>query len=285
MASNIKITLEIEGKSYVLPILPPSIEVSSPSGNESADVIKLGEITIPKKRRLRTLTIDSFLPFSSTAFPFCMTRDSFMYPKEYITAFDKAQTEGTPARLTVEGCGLNAFYVTIEDFSYTFGRDRNIEYSLSLKEFRPYGQRGKTMEVYSDVFNEDESVEMTTNYGGIRQPGDYAIGDRVIVNGAYWASQTGLKPPISGLTNFATEPLTPALYELWRNRKQLDGNVLSGQRCIIIDKEMDKTKTYDLPIMGDVDVPIPIPFRYHVADLDTRKAIGWVSGTQMERID
>lgn len=285
MASNIKITLETNGKSYVLPILPPSVEISSPSGNESADVIKLGEITIPKKRRLRTLTIDSFFPFSSTAFPFCITRDDFMFPKSYISAFDRAQTDGTPAILTIEGCGISSFYVTIEDFTYSFGRDDNVEYSLSLKEFRPYGQRYKTLDVYSDVFNDDDSAELVSYIGTIRQPNGFAIGDRVVVSGSYWASPTGLKPPVSGLENFASEPLTPELYEIWRNRKQQDFNVLNAQRCIIIDKETEKTKTYDLPIIGDANVPIPIQYRYHIANLDDHKSIGWVAEAQMTRIE
>lgn len=284
MASNVKITFEFDGKKYVLPVLPPSIQITSPSGNESAEVIKLGEITIMKTRKLRTMTIESFFPVSAQAFPFCSTKEDFKRPAEYLKAFTNAQENKIPARFTVEGVGLNAFWVTVEEFSYTFGRDENVEYSLSLKEYKPYGQTSKTMEQYNDIFDDSTEQVSSDSDGEKREPEDYAIGDHVFVSGAYFKTPTGMYPPSTGLANFATEPLTSALYEFWHNRKNIPTESLHGQRCIIIDRETSKTNHYDIPIAGEIDIPKPTPFPYHVADLDSRESYGWVAEYQMKRI-
>lgn len=282
MASKIRIKIEIDGQKYILPILPPSIQISYPSGNEAANVVKLGEITILKSRRLKTFTIESFFPRRANDYPFCVTRDKFMQPERYISAFERAQNDKLPCIITMEGTGLSAFWATIEDFSITIGRNDDLEYSVSFKEFRPYGQRAKTMQI--EATGADGKVLTWDRQGGQRQPAAFAVGDMVIVNGAYWATSTGLYPPTESPIGFGAEPLTSALREVWRNRKVSDGNTLTDQRCVIERVESERARTYDLPALGPVDIPQPIKFRFCVADLSTGSTLGWVSETQMTRI-
>lgn len=282
MASNIRITLEIDGKKYVLPILPPSIQITYPSGNETANVVKLGEITIMKRRRLKLFSIESFFPRRANDYPFCVTRDKFMTPERYIETFERAQNDKLPCIVSIEGSGISSFWATIEDFSLTIGRDDNINYTLSIKEYRPYGQRAKSMQIEA----EGAGGKMLTwdKQGAQRQPSGYAVGDMVTVSGTYWATSTGVYPPIESPAGFADEPLTSALKEAWRNRKSLSGNTLTDRRCIIIDLETDRTKTFNLPAIGEVGVPRPTLFRYCIADLNSGQTLGWVSEQQMMRI-
>ena len=283
MASRIRITIEIDNTKYILPVLPPSLQITYPSGNETAEVIKLGEITIQKTRKLKTTTIDSFLPRRANDYPFCITRDKFMVPEKYISAFERAQNEKIPCIVTIEASGLPAFWATIEDFSITIDRNDDIGYSLNIKEYRPYGQRAKTMQINTNTLFAG-TVMSWDKQGSKRQPKAFAPGDIVLVNGAYWATPTGLYPPAEGLLNFGAEPLTAPLRELWRNRKNQSGNKLSEQRCIIVDIEADRTMTPDLPVIGQVGFPLPIPFRYAVADATDGKMYGWVAEKQMTRV-
>lgn len=283
MAGNVDIILEFDGEQYMLPILPAQLQIQTQSGNESAETIALGEVTILKMRKLRALTIESFFP-SHPNYPFCRTRDAFKKPVEYLRVIERAQTELIPARLTITNCGLSSFWVSVEDFRFTKAQDDNVAYSLSLKEYRPYGQRAKTMEQTPDLFGlEETETVLTESVGQVREPTDFAIGDRVIVYGLYYSSSDGAPALLECADDFMHQPFSTALAAAWKARKGL-GNVpiLNARRCIIIDKELNKTKHYEVPLL--VEVVTPAPYCYHIATLDTREALGWVAGIQMKRL-
>lgn len=284
MAGNIDIYLEFEGEMYQLPVLPAQLHIQSASGNESAETIALGEVTILKMRKLRALTIESFFPAHS-GYPFCRTRENFKKPQAYLRIIEKAQTELIPARLTITNTGLSTFWVSVEDFRHTMAQDDSIAYSLSLKEYRPYGQRAKTMEQNPSLFDETSESVLTESFGQVREPTDYAVGDRMIVSGIYYSSPDGALALLDSPVDFMQQPYTSAAAALWKARKDIGNvSVLNGQRCIIIDRDMGKITHYDAPIVGDVDVPVAAPYCYHIADLETRKAIGWVAKYQMQRL-
>jgi hypothetical protein len=282
----VDIYFDIDNERFQMPILPPSVEVLSPSGNEPSETIALGEITILRDRKLRSLRIDSFFPATERSYPFIRTKDAFILPTQYMAAFERAKSEQIPARLTITGVGLSSFWVSIEDFTTVYGRTRDIDYSLIIKEYRPFGQRAKTLEKNSSLF---ESIQTETTYaesfGQIREPSDYAVGDRVIVTGRYWSSPDGALPLLVAPANFMLGRYSEVQAAIYAQRQGLlNAPDLNRQRCIIIDREMDRIKRYDLPIAGDTDFAIPTSYRYHVANLETRESIGWVESRQMERL-
>lgn len=288
MASNIDIYLDTtNGRQYRLPILPEEIQVSSNSGNESVQTIALGEITILKRAQLKSLTIDSFFP-GHDCYPFARCRGGdFKKPDEYISGFYEIQKDAEPVKLTITNINLQSFWVSIEEFVTTHGRMDDVKYTLTLKEYRPYGQTVKMLEKVDPLYEFDvEDDELSEGTGQTRQPAEYAIGDRVIVNGKYYANACGDVPILSFPTDFLMKPYSSALASIWAARKDL-GYVepLNGQRCIIVDRETQKYKTYDVPVMGDVHIPSELnSYPYCVADLETRQTIGWVAAEQMERI-
>ena len=284
MAGNIDIYIEFDGEKYQLPVLPAEVQIQSASGNESAATIALGEVTILKMRKLRSLTIESFFP-AHPNYPFCRTRENFKKPSAYLRIIEKAQTELIPARLTITNTGLSTFWVSVEDFRYSRAQDDSISYSLSLKEYRPFGQRAKTMEQNASLFDETSESVLTESFGQVREPTDYAVGDRVVVSGIYYSSPDGALALLESSVDFMQQPYTSAVAALWKVRKDIGNvSVLNGQRCIIIDRDMSRITHYDAPIVGDVDVPVAAPYCYHIADLETRKAIGWVAEYQMRRL-
>jgi len=288
MASNIDIYLETtNGLKYQLPVLPGDIQIASNSGNESVQTIALGEITILKRAQLKSLTIESFFP-GHDCYPFARCRGkTFKSPNEYISGFDRVQKYAEPMKLTITGIGLDAFWVSIETFSVTHGRNDDIQYSLSLKEYRPYGQTAKMLERIEQLYDfKVDDGELSEGTGQKRQPANFAIGDRVIVNGDYFANSYGVVPILDSPANFLMQPYSASLAAIWANRKDLGmRESLNERRCIIVDREMQKYKTYDVPVAGDVSIPSELNlYPFCVADLGTRETIGWVSEKQMEHI-
>lgn len=286
--SQIDITIETaDGEKYNLPILPEEIEITSNAGNESVQTIALGEITILKRRQLKTLTIDSFFP-GTDCYPFSRCRGGdFKQPNEYIAFFDKIQKAAEPVKLTITGIKLSAFWVSIEEFTVTHGRTLDIQYSLSLKEYRPYGQTPKMLEKIEPLYEFDvDENELQEGTGQVRQSAGFAIGDRVIVNGMYFSNSYGDIPILTTPTDFLMHPFDSALAAVWAGRKNFGlREPLVAQRCIIIDREMQKYKTYDVPVLGDTPIPSELNlFPFCVADLEKRETIGWVSEAQMEHI-
>lgn len=288
LTSPIDIYLEtIDGEMYKLPILPEEIQITTNAGNESVQTIALGEITILKRAQLKTLTIDSFFP-GKDCYPFARVRGAaFKEPNEYIAAFNDIQKKAEPVKLTITNIKLSAFWVSIEEFTITHGRTEDIRYSLSLKEYRPYGQTTKMLEQIEPLYEFDvEENEVYEGVGKARQSAGFAIGDRVIVNGLYFANSYGDIPILDTPSNFLMQPYSSALAALWAGRKDIGLRMpLIAQRCIIIDREMQKYKTYDVPVLGDVQIPSELNlFPFCVADLESRETIGWVSETQMVHI-
>lgn len=294
MEKQIDITFEIldvtdESQSTVktlkLPILPPRIDITSPSTNEVVSTIKLGEVSILKNRGLRSLTIESFFPATAKAYPFCRTNDEFVPPREYIDAFESAKENKRPCRLTIENIGLNSFYVSIEDFTWTFGQTGDVDYSLSLREYRPYGTKAKNLERTETMFSDGEDATANTHEeaGQEREPTDYAVGDKVIVNGMTFSTEDGWTQILEPAMHVMTNPYSAARAALMLAWDLANSNILVNEKCIIIDKSMDRVMTLPTPV-GDHYEPVSAPYNYCIADLDSREKLGWVAKSQLRRL-
>lgn len=270
-----------------LPILPSELSISSPSMNETVSTVKLGNITIKKMRDLRSLTIDSFFPAQADIYPFCSTNSDFKPPSSYINALEKAKEERLTCRLTVTGINLSAFYVTIEDFSWTFRQTNDVDYSLSMREYRPYGAKSKSLASSSSVFSEGETfgeIQVADAFGQKREPTGYAVGDKVIVNGSYYSTPDGLFRLLEPAWHTMTDPYTAAravALQAWETSQM---EPLVAAKCIIIDKYMDKVVMLPAPVIGDQPVVRTAEYPYCVADLDSRQTIGWVAEKQLIRM-
>ena len=89
-----KITLRLENKDIILPVLPESIEISSPGDNESTKVMGIGEINIIRKRSLREFSISSHFPKHDAPY---VTND-ILEPIEYVKAIQAQRDKLKPLR-------------------------------------------------------------------------------------------------------------------------------------------------------------------------------------------
>lgn len=275
---------EGEDKTFIFPVLPEKLEFSGESGNESIDTIKQGEVTVIGDRKLRRFDVESFFTANEAA-PFCKTKgEEFRTPEECVRYIKALQAEKEPVSFIAEGLDIDAFWVTIEAFKWTYNSTRDIDYSISFKEYRPYGQRAKTLDVAPDVFGTGERRTYEST-GQTREPTGWAIGDRVLVSGMYYSNPNGAMAMLGDMLDmperFMAKPWSAAL-EL--SYKALSNRIvpLVAQRAIIID--IWKTQMISTPFDELTKTTITSPFCYCIADLSTQLRIGWVAEAQMTRI-
>lgn len=119
-----------------LPVNPSTISISSPFGSNSVEVVRLGEITFPGNRGLKTISFDSHFPnqVHETFHEYYAPPE----PEEFVRIFENWRDSKKPARLTITGTSIN-LEVTVDNFEYEIERAGSggaTYYSLSLKEYR-----------------------------------------------------------------------------------------------------------------------------------------------------
>lgn len=182
----IKFYLEISGKRYMLPVNPSSINVEVPSRNESNEVVKLGEITQFAVKGLKSASFDCFFPASKDN-RFVMNGSSFLPPGDYVLLLEKAMDSKKAIRFIVTDTKINML-VSIESFSWSIvDSTGDIEYSLSLKEYREYA--AKYVKTVAKQVSRQPARPTVTQ--------EITIGCTVIVNGRLHRDSYGAGP---GLT-------------------------------------------------------------------------------------
>ena len=135
-----KITLKLNDRSIVLPVLPESLEVSSPGDNETTKVMGLGEVNLIRKRSLREFSISAHFPKHDAPY----VTGELMDPLEYVKAIQAQRDSLKPLRFTFEGGDLDInTLVAIDDFTYSEngGEVGDIYYTIKFKEWRDYSPR------------------------------------------------------------------------------------------------------------------------------------------------
>lgn len=269
------------GEKFQFPVLPAELKLSGASGNQSVDTIKNGEVTTFGHRKLRTFEIEAFFPVDKTP-SFVRTKDDFLTPEQCVAQMSAYQEAREPLKFITTGLGMNAFWVSVEAFSWRHGAGGgDVNYSLSLKEYRPFGNRAKTLDKLPDLFDLGAEQKVYEGAGGIREPAGFAIGDRVQVSGVYFSSPNGARAIWDAPADFLTRKWSvaqEAVYKAITTRVE----PLKNRRCIIVD--VVRSSFIQTPAAIPVQDVLPNSSPYCVADISTRRRIGWVSESQLSRI-
>lgn len=131
----IYISLQYEKNFLKFPINPESLEVKNPSSSKSVNINGLGEVAIPQRLGLKTLTIKSFFWGSN---PNSLTLPS----EQYVQWLEKWQRSRKPAKLIVTRLGYS-MQVICDSFTHSInaGEEENVYFTLELREYRSYGAK------------------------------------------------------------------------------------------------------------------------------------------------
>lgn len=258
------IYFEIDGALHRLPVLPETLSFQVQAGTVLSETVKLGEISILRDRKLIAFSIPSFFPRYADR-GYIRTRDDFKEPEHYIELFMQALSSKKPLNFIVTGLPIKPFYVSIDNFEHAYpAQDEDVSYILTLREYKHYGKSGKELDKQEPLFDGDETKAYEA-VKSMRPKSGYAIGDRVIVNGAYYQNPWGGAPlarlPLQFMTS-APKSLVANAAALLKSAKH---STLSQSECIIVGLELS------------INTALPSLFRYQIADAATRRALGWVA--------
>lgn len=201
----IQIMIQFNGKSLTIPINPEELEISSSSENEDINIVGLGPATRKGAAGLRTVSIESFFPAANSYFY------TGVLPKtcvEFIKEIHKTEnTNNNVARLVTTGLPVNLnMYFVIEEFIYDnkAGEEDDIYYTLSVKEYVPYG--AKTVNTSLSGLAAARAVSSVNppapstggTYTVVRGDCLWNISKRFTGNGANWPSLYELNTAVIG---------------------------------------------------------------------------------------
>lgn len=192
---DIGIFLEYDGQVVQIPVNPSTFNVKTSGNNATSEIITLGEIVIPKKKKLSSISWECFFPYESW-YPAIRTKGGFKSAQFYLDFINKIRDDCKPCHLTVTGIGFDDD-VVIEQFDYYHqaGDHEDTYYSIELKRYQSYA-----VSVISKQAATGQSTK-TTAVGTVQPqakatpaPTQITIGCDVILNGQVHYDSYGSKP-------------------------------------------------------------------------------------------
>lgn len=227
----IRIFFESNGGVIQLPVNPEQLQIKGQGDNELLNIVKLGDISILKERKLQEIQIKCFFPATIHRYhPYVLTPDNFQAPPFYIDYFENIREARIPCRFIVSDTVINKM-VSIEGFHYGYvAGDEDVTYELNLKEYRRSvasnlkikniskdtreKQQAYTKYETSDAEIQDAKkggkkeqedsknskklarpdTKRTLRVGFTNRTNEFSVGDEVTVNGLYWFDPYGEEP-------------------------------------------------------------------------------------------
>lgn len=186
--TDIGIFIEFNNKVVQIPVNPEKFTVNTQGDNETENIITLGEIVIPKYKKLSEISWSSFFPYKSWH-PSVRTKGSFKSAKFYLDFLEKIRNKRKPCRLTVTGIGFDE-NVVIESFNYYHqaGDHEDTYYDIIFKKYETYG-----ISVIPKKTTKKKANPLTTG-DETTSPKEITIGCDVILNGRVHYNSYGAKP-------------------------------------------------------------------------------------------
>lgn len=130
-----------------LPVVPETVELPAAITIARHDMAAIGEVALPGKRKLRTLTINSYFPARADG---NTGRVSIIPPAQLVTLLTGWVESGAVVMVSVTGGALAVTLpMLIETFSPKMGKQAgDIQYELSLVEYRDLTARKASSTTY-----------------------------------------------------------------------------------------------------------------------------------------
>lgn len=193
---DIGIFIEYNGQVVQIPVNPPAFDVKTSGNNATTEIITLGEVVIPKKKKLSSISWESFFPYESW-FPAVRTTGGFRSADFYLQFLNKIRDDCKPCHLTVTGIGFDDD-VVIESFDYNHqaGDHEDTYYSITLKRYQHFGVSVVSKTAMSSQLQSKPTTMGTVSPQATVTPKatEITIGCDVILNGRVHYDSYGSKP-------------------------------------------------------------------------------------------
>lgn len=133
-------TLIIEGRELSIPVLPEKLSVKAAGKNEKTTVLELGEINILRKKGLREVSWECFLPAHSAPY----VTGTVTEPIEIVRTIEESRSNAKPIRFLITGTDLDInlrFGIDSFDYEERAGEVGDIYYQIKLVEWVDYSPK------------------------------------------------------------------------------------------------------------------------------------------------
>lgn len=185
---DIGIFIEYDNTVVQIPVNPQKFSVKTEGNNQTEEIIALGEIIIPRQKKLSTINWECFFPYEDW-FPAIRTKGSFESAKFYIDFINKIRDACKPCHLTVTGIDFDDD-VVIQNFDYNHqaGDHEDTYYSIEFKRYQSYN--------ISKIPKLDalKKLKKPSDKEASPEPKQITIGCSVTLNGTVHYDSYGSKP-------------------------------------------------------------------------------------------
>lgn len=130
--NNEKKAATLAEEVLLLPVTPSELEMQESWNNTEVEGM-YQNLNIILNKNLSSVELNSFFPVRD--YPFVINRE--MWGMEYVEKIKAWQERRIPIRLVItqDGKTIINMPATIDDFTYRIGKDKDVYYSLNLKQF------------------------------------------------------------------------------------------------------------------------------------------------------
>lgn len=185
-------------KKIRIPVNPEELEIQYPTDHKTYDVLGVGQVVVPRKPSLKTVSWEGFFPGDLGA-PY--VNSGAKDPEVYVKWFERAVRGKWRCRLIIVRSGLYDTNMSclVSDFQTKDkgGEPEDVYYSVELTEYRSYAP--DTVEMITEEAVPGDGGEGAQAEASLETPREVEtpvlrVGASVIVNGEYRYDSYGSKP-------------------------------------------------------------------------------------------
>lgn len=123
-----------------LPVNPEKLEIQSSGANDTATVLKLGQVVVPRLKELRKVSFEGFFPVNGDPY----VTGTLIGPLDAVQMIQSYRDQKKPFSFLLTGGDLDInTQMVFDDFDYyeQYGDVGDIWYSLSLMEYKDYSAK------------------------------------------------------------------------------------------------------------------------------------------------
>lgn len=178
------ITIKTTKQSVTLPVNPTEVTIGLEGEQSTYNLIGIGEVIIPRRRKLINLSISSFFP-RMEYLPLTVG-DAWYKPQDYVTFFDSLLTNCTVFRVIIDryevttGFNPKSFNAILKSFSTTDkgGEPGDVYYEIQLSEYRDTAPQS-----VEKIGENEETAVLTVKTNRTVPEDEFCVGDPIIING------------------------------------------------------------------------------------------------------
>ncbi len=193
MKNKCSIFVVLGGRKIKIPVNPEKIQIQYPTDHKTYDILGTGQIVVPRKPALKTVSWEGFFPGGRNA---SYVNNGAKSPQYYVSSFEKALKKNQKGRLIISRSSMYdtnmRCIVSKFETDDKGGEPDDMYYSVELQEYKPYSP--KTVAIITTPATPAEPAQASVETPRPVETPVLRVGASVVVNGEYCYDSYGARP-------------------------------------------------------------------------------------------